>query len=362
MKLIKELNEAKRSNFTNSVTDYYGKGFDPKTGFIKGGGMYSNNWSREDMLKAVEQVQTTKEFKDVEKRMKFISTAQEIKNGTLAFQSDVGNTSNSSTKTGKGNVVLVYLGGQIRTRGNQSGNFNRQITRVKSPKPHFVAGDPVKSAVETYKNALKEVAARYDRIKEKDRKAVEKKYGSDPMGKWYGRNESLEEAVAASSLSLKDKPGIMGFIYDQFKGKDLDEVEFDFPDYGGLPKKINSKLSSEFVDAVQDCLVDIDTENRSTWIKHVMRVLRGLGESQEINEENSALRKEAHKAFNVLYLYLKKNPDLKVDPSPLADAAKFCGKREPMRKNAIAEDYIDAIVELVADGTCNLQDVKNSLE
>ena len=171
MKLIKELNEAKRLNFKNDVISYYNqKTYDPKQGFIIGGGIYSNNWSREDIKQAVDEIQTSLEFKDVEKRMEFNSTPKELANGTLSFLSDQPNMRGSSDKDGK-STIKVYLGGQIRSETSSYYKV-RSITRIKSPKPAMVAGDPVKSAVKTYKNSLKAVAERFDKIQAKMDKAA----------------------------------------------------------------------------------------------------------------------------------------------------------------------------------------------
>lgn len=182
MKLLQELNEAKRANFKGQP--YWGKGYDSKEGYITGGGMYSNNWSREDMKKAVDEIQKTSEFKAVVKIMPFNSTAKELANGTLSFKSDQPNMRGGKNKEG-GSTVKVYLGGQIRSETSSSFKA-RSITRIKSPKPHVIAGDPVKSAIETYKLSLKAVVDRYNKILDKKTKD---EWGDDPMGAWHGRNE-----------------------------------------------------------------------------------------------------------------------------------------------------------------------------
>ena len=44
-------------------------------------------------------------------------------------------------------------------------------------------------------------------------------------------------------------------------GKDFDkgfiEIEFDYPDYCGLPKKISYNLTGDFVDIVQECITEM---------------------------------------------------------------------------------------------------------
>jgi hypothetical protein len=186
MELIKELlQEGKRLDFDQTQRKWNRVGYDPKNKHILGGGIYSNAWSREDIALAVDAVKKTSEFKAVEKLMPFISTPKELANGTLSFQSDLGSVMNPDSDQ---ETVKVYLGGQIRSQ-SRSRHTRRAITRVPSPKPHMVAGDPVKSAIETYKGALVAVKARHEKITAKKDKKVKDKWGDDPMGSWHGRNE-----------------------------------------------------------------------------------------------------------------------------------------------------------------------------
>lgn len=76
---------------------------------------------------------------------------------------------------------------------------------------------------------------------------------------------------------------ILGMIYDKAR---TDEV-FDFPEYGGLPDRISSVLSSEFVDAVQNCWecpctgksnINSSSMTRRKWISEVIAELKRLGE------------------------------------------------------------------------------------
>lgn len=213
MKLIKELNEAKRLNFKNDVISYYNKKtYDPKQGFITGGGIYSNNWSREDIKKAVDEIQTSTEFKNVEKRMKFNSTAKELANGTLSFESDQPNMRGGRNHEGK-SIIKVYLGGQIRSQTN-SYFKNRSITRIKSPKPAMVAGDPVKSAVKTYKNALAAVAARYDKIQ-----ALKDKKSHNDM--FVSLNEAILKMNDEVKVISGPYKGIVGYINRIYKTNEV---------------------------------------------------------------------------------------------------------------------------------------------
>lgn len=42
----------------------------------------------------------------------------------------------------------------------------------------------------------------------------------------------------------------------EFGGYEKYELDFDYPDYGGLPKSISNKLSSDVVDLIQEQLID----------------------------------------------------------------------------------------------------------
>lgn len=158
MKLLKELlMEAPRKSLDHEKTnlksvDWSYKGFDPKKGWITGGGVTSNNWSRDEIKQAIADVKLTPEFKKLAKKMNYVSTQKEEYNGTLAFEQTVGKTA--------GQNLNIYLGGQIRLMTTSTGRI--APTRIKSPKPAFIAGDAVKSAVKTYVNAMKVLIDRHD--------------------------------------------------------------------------------------------------------------------------------------------------------------------------------------------------------
>lgn len=79
---------------------------------------------------------------------------------------------------------------------------------------------------------------------------------------------------------------IIGMIYDNARiGDDV----FDFPEYGGLPERISDELTSEFVDAVQNCwentitfgeptIYKLKGMTRRKWISEVIAELKRLGE------------------------------------------------------------------------------------
>lgn len=58
------------------------------------------------------------------------------------------------------------------------------------------------------------------------------------------------------------------------EGKDL---QWDFPDYGGLPKRIINQLSSEAVDAMQS-VISQKFVSKKDFAREYRFALRGLGE------------------------------------------------------------------------------------
>jgi len=68
---------------------------------------------------------------------------------------------------------------------------------------------------------------------------------------------------------------ILGMIYDRARPSD---EEFDFPTYGGLPKRIADALSSEFVDAVQDTWGNCRCQPRAEWVRTTLMRVNELGD------------------------------------------------------------------------------------
>jgi hypothetical protein len=59
------------------------------------------------------------------------------------------------------------------------------------------------------------------------------------------------------------------------------DFEFDYPDYGGIPDKLINKLSSEAIDAVQQCLFYVDPweeHNKDSFYEELYCAMRDLGE------------------------------------------------------------------------------------
>lgn len=60
---------------------------------------------------------------------------------------------------------------------------------------------------------------------------------------------------------------------------DAPNFYFDYPNYVGLPKRYSSRLSSEFVDAIQDCTFHLgDFTRKRSWARYLRQRLFDLGE------------------------------------------------------------------------------------
>jgi hypothetical protein len=81
------------------------------------------------------------------------TSAAQGKNGTFTFTKPQGRA-NSDEK------YMVYANGQIRSSSIGMWNSDARPTRLKSPKPHLVAGSAVKSLIKIYDGAFKELAAK----------------------------------------------------------------------------------------------------------------------------------------------------------------------------------------------------------
>ena len=67
---------------------------------------------------------------------------------------------------------------------------------------------------------------------------------------------------------MADKYGVqifedmIEFLWSNRENLKADKIDghyyFDYPNYGGLPKRISNKLSSEVVDRMQELLYDLD--------------------------------------------------------------------------------------------------------
>ena len=137
----------------------YGKPYyDERRGTILGGQkqwLESIGATKDDVKAAIAEFKKSAVFKKAEKAgLIYNATKKEEANGTVSFQQD-----------GFEGVYNIYANGQIRTY-NGAGNWlgadpKTRITRLKSPKPKLVAGDPVKSILSTYVQAMEEVLSKF---------------------------------------------------------------------------------------------------------------------------------------------------------------------------------------------------------
>lgn len=138
---------------TNKYDAYYGgkrlvKGYDAKRGIIKGVGINSGDFTKEDVKNAYDEVKNSEEFKKASDMMKFNSTKKELQNGTLSWDASTPDDTL---------VIKVYPSGQVRKHTGPGGYFgdDTRLFQVRSPKPTVVLGDVHKSLVKTYQKAIK---------------------------------------------------------------------------------------------------------------------------------------------------------------------------------------------------------------
>lgn len=93
--------------------------------------------------------------------IEYIGTQRELANGTLSFS--------VPGKTGK---YIIQGHGQIRL---QSASSRESRTRLKSPKPTMVVGDPLKSIIKTWENSLWELIDKH----KKKLDAIEKRIDTE---------------------------------------------------------------------------------------------------------------------------------------------------------------------------------------
>lgn len=116
-----------------------------------------NIGDKEFFKSALEQLKKTNTWKELEKtNLKYVGTQRELANGTLSF-----NVPRDSKK------YIIHGHGQIRL---QSLDYPETRTRLKSPKPKLVVGNPMKSMVSTWENSLSELLNKHKKkIKKADK-------------------------------------------------------------------------------------------------------------------------------------------------------------------------------------------------
>lgn len=148
-----DLFEAKR---VPTDKGYYTPGYDTDTKNVQG---TVKDWlarlgaTADDIADAMAQAMKLPSFKAIE--MYASTSPGEKKNGTFSFQKPNRDASRDEK-------YMVYANGQIRSSSTGRWNNDARPTRLKSPKPHLVAGSAVKSLVTIYDGAFKELVKKID--------------------------------------------------------------------------------------------------------------------------------------------------------------------------------------------------------
>lgn len=138
--------------------------YDKERGNILGGQkqwLESIGATKEDVKTAIAEFKKSEIFKKAaDAGLVYSTSKKEEANGTLSF-----------LQNGFKDVYNIYANGQIRTY-NGDGNWlgadpKTRVTRLKSPKPKLVAGDPAKSILTTYVQAMEEVLSKFAKKKAK---------------------------------------------------------------------------------------------------------------------------------------------------------------------------------------------------
>jgi len=98
-------------------------------------------------------------YKDVTSIVKDITNTREAKNGTFSFK--------RPSQYSEAAKYHVHANGLIRQSDYNEFTGVRMPTRMTSPKPHIVAGDPVKSLVAIYNTAFKALAEKAKKADDK---------------------------------------------------------------------------------------------------------------------------------------------------------------------------------------------------
>jgi hypothetical protein len=157
MKVV-DLFEAKR---VSTDKGYYTPGYDAENKHPVG---HVKDWmkrmgvEKDHLDAAMEKAKQLPSYKAISQHDK--STPGEKKNGTFSFHKP-GATSARAEK------YMVHAHGMIRSSSKNSIMGDERPTRLKSPKPRLVAGDPVKSLVSVYDGAFKELGAKMAKRSEK---------------------------------------------------------------------------------------------------------------------------------------------------------------------------------------------------
>jgi hypothetical protein len=160
---VSELFEASKLGYKGkgTIQNWGGRKFYDKPSYQQGpvkDWMKAGGVSKEDIAKAVEEIQRTPEFRAViASGLAFDrSHPAQLKKGTLTF---------TGLKFSKNDITTshysIYSNGLIRL--DVYGDM-KAYTKLKSPKPRMTQGDPVRSLLSTYKASLIELADKWKKI------------------------------------------------------------------------------------------------------------------------------------------------------------------------------------------------------
>lgn len=142
------------------LLEYSGMDYDSKKGHMTGdvkrwlASAEIKTGDKEFFKDALALLKKTDAWKELEKtNLKYVGTERELANGTLSFYD--GDFSQYKNVTGNSGRYKIYGNGQIRT------DVPTAPTRLKSPKPRMVVGNPMKSMVSTWENSLWELLNKY---------------------------------------------------------------------------------------------------------------------------------------------------------------------------------------------------------
>lgn len=91
----------------------------------------------------------------------------------------------------------------------------------------------------------------------------------------------IQELISTQVNEASDKRATVSRIYSKLKEMKPEDRVFEAPNYVGVPKNLQSKLTSEFVDAVQHYVPEIDNMTVGIWTSRVVAKMRELGESRK---------------------------------------------------------------------------------
>jgi len=137
------------------------------------------------------QLKNLPEFKEAEKRMKFISSRVQLKNGTLVFDTGMHGLNSKGEEDPKSVYLLkIYADGQVR--GELKGYRMKYSNEMGSFSSHYRLGKPVvgKTEIDMYTKALVDVVKRYEKKKARygrEKEIIAKRY-DEWMNVWKNAN------------------------------------------------------------------------------------------------------------------------------------------------------------------------------